>query len=352
MRHVKTLFFFLFFTMPLCGCNDSAKPLDIGEVTDFARKLETSVNKKDPSFFDDAIDKDEISKRANMPDSRAASRIKLGSGIVSLLSSKGSFLLVKKYEKDGIWHLLFRLLVEDNMALNYYDFELKRRNAKVKIIDGYAYNLGQKFSEVLGDLNSQMNEIERESRQDKDRWLDLIGVMRKKIMDSRFKEAYDMFQTIPPDVRKIKIMQIIHVTICAGISAEIQQAAFNEYKNLYPNEPNIALLQMSSYLLQQNYESALTAIDDLDKMINKDPLLDYHRSICFKMLGKNEQQKECLVRLVKNVPGFEDGLIEMIAVSIENENKTEATKWIKEFRLHSAYDQDRLDAVLESYGWE
>lgn len=334
----------------LLSCTEKSKQLTKEEVKDFARKLEISVSKRESAFFDNAIDRKEMMKRAGLSAGKySKEKINLGTSVVNALSKNGTFELIKQYDKAGIWHLLFRLYENDNMALNYFDFELMPRNDEVKIADGYAYNVGQNLSEVLKDLYHQMDELEANAKEDKDKWLDLIPDMRKLVSQGKFNEALGIFQTIPPDVRKIKLMQIIHVIICSGVDVETQQAALNEYKELYPGEPNIALLEMSGYLLMENYELALPALDELDKMIDKDPLLDFHRSICYKMLGKYDQQKECLARLIHNIPDFENGMLELIAVYLKNKDYEKARPLVKDFRTRSRFNQNSLSLILSSY---
>ena len=334
----------------LLSCLEKPKQLTKEEVKDFARKLEISVSKRESVFFDNAIDRKELMKRAGLSAGKyAKEKIKLGTSVVNALSKNGTFELIKQYDKEGIWHLLFRIYENDNMALNYFDLELNRRNDEVKIADGYAYNVGQNFSEVLKDLYHQMNELETNTKEDKDKWLDLIPAMRKLVSQGKLTEALTIFQTIPPDVRKIKLMQIIHMIICSGIDVETQQAAVKEYKELYPGEPNIALLQMSGYLLLENYELALQALDELDKTIDKDPLLDFHRSICYKMLGKYDQQKECLVRLMDNIPDFENGILELIAVYLKDKDYEKAGPLVKDFRTRKRFNQNSLNLILSSY---
>src|SRR5258705_5540544 len=206
MRLFKPLTKFFLCAVILWGCNETKKPLTAEEVKNFARELETSVNRKNPAFFDNALDRKEILRRAGISDQRSTESMNLGTGIVSLLSQKGSFKLIKQYEESGTWHLLFRLYINKIMALNYYDLELWQRGSQIKIAAGYAYNVGQKFSEILKDLDQQMDEVADKAKENKDKWLDQISVMRKLVMKGQFDEAYKTFEGIPADVPQIKLM--------------------------------------------------------------------------------------------------------------------------------------------------
>lgn len=346
----KGIFFFCLVALFYSSCSNESRSLTSEEVKDFARKIEISLSKKEPAFFDNALDKKKLLKKSGIPANKISGKsLNLGTSIVNGFSSKTTFVLIKQYEKDGTWHLLYRIYDSDSQGLSYLDFELTCVRDEIKIADGYAYNVGQNLSELLKDLNLQMDEVADNAKENKDKWLDLVSPMRKLATQGKYQEALKIFQTIPPDVRKIKLMQIIHVIISSGIDAETYRSALEEYNLLYPNEPNSLLLQLSGYFVLEDYKQALEAINALDKMINIDPLLDFHRSICYKMLKDTDQQKKCLLRLNRNIPDFEDGILELIAVYRKEKNEVEADKWIKEFRLHSAYDQNRLDAVLGSY---
>lgn len=340
------------------SCKQEVKPLSAEEVKDFARKLETSVNKRETQFFDDAIDRNSLIKRANIPSGKNArdfkrglnSGMNMGTTMKQSLSAKATYTLVKQYEKDKVHHLLFRLY--DNGSLNYHDLELTRSGKDVKVADMFIYTTGENLSETLHGIYLQlagMFDDKTSKITPNDEWLKKLPDIRKLMREGKNREAADLFNKIPGQVRKGRAFQILHVEVSSGLSYDEYNDAIEEYKRLFPNEPNMHLLLLDGYIIQKQYDKALNAVNELDKMINKDPFLDYYRYLCYKLLQDEASGKECLVRLVKAMPGFEEGVLELIAVYLDENDYEAARPLVVNYKSRSSFDQSALDQLLEQH---
>ena len=89
--------------------------------------------------------------------------------------------------------------------------------------------------------------------------------------------------------------------------------------------------------------------NSLDSQINKDPLLDYYRYLSYNLLLDNANAKTCLLRLLKNIPEFQKGYQELIAVELEGNNKNEADSLIKIYRGKTKFNQEELDNIIAYY---
>jgi len=108
---------------------------------------------------------------------------------------------------------------------------------------------------------------------------------------------------------------------------------------------------LDGHIIKKQYDQALHSVNEMDRMINKDPFLDYYRYLIYNLKQRDDSAKMSIERLMTNMPDFEDGMIELIALYIEEKNKPEADKWIKEFRLHSSFDQETLELILTTKGY-
>ncbi|HNC39184.1 MAG TPA: hypothetical protein PK492_07445, partial [Chitinophagaceae bacterium] len=88
------------------------------------------------------------------------------------------------------------------------------------------------------------------------------------------------------------------------------------------------------------------SVNKLDEMINKDPFLDYYRYLISNLKKDNTNAKKYLVSFVNNFPDFEDGILELILTYREDGEKEKADSLIKSYKLHSAFDQERLKKEL------
>ena len=344
----------VFFCLCFLSCSQEEKPVTGQEARDFARQLQSSVEKRSGAFFDEAIDKKKFLKKAglaNEKDARAirsglTEKMNIGTQLVNSLSKKGTYQLVKQYEKDNKQHLLFRLY--DGGSINYHDIELTRSGKETKIADMFIYASGELFSETINNIYKQMKSIAGESGFDtEESWLMELPKMRQMMNEGKYRDAMEIYDRLPEKVKKIKAVQITHIMIASGIDNNEQyEAVINEYTKLYPNEPNMYLLLLDGYIIKKEYDKALYSVNEMDRMIDKDPFLDYYRYLIYNLKEDSSNAKASIEKLMKNMPGFEDGMLELIAVYLEEKNTTGADKWIKEYRLHKSFDQIKLETLL------
>lgn len=353
---LRTIMVILVLSGILASCIRPEKPLTKEEVRAFAKQIELSVEKREGRILDAAFDEKAFLKKMNLEPSQYNESIrrgiktglKWGTKLTEGISSKGSYSFIKQYEKNNVHHLLFRLY--DHSSLNYHDFELKRTNGKPGIVDIYIYVTGEKISETLkGLVVDSKDEFSDRSAPDKDGDIDKLPHLRKLIEEGKNREALDIYDNLTEKMKKNRTFQLMHVQICAGLTEEEYANAIAEYKRLYPNEPNMQLLLIDGYVLRREYDKALEAVNELDKMIDKDPLLDFHRAVCYSLMEEKTKKREYLERLVKNLPDFEDGVFVLIADYLSANEFEKATPLVNRFKKKSAFDQQRLNELLDQY---
>jgi hypothetical protein len=340
------------------ACGYKSNPVSVDEAKQFAEKVEASVLQNDPNFLNNSLDKKEILKRAGLkskvwdPASSKGYAMDIGTKLMNTLQSKGTYEVVKHYEKSGIRHILFRMFLQGN--INYHDFELHKKGSKVLVSDIYVYTTGENLSETLSLINSEMDDIENQpgDREDKDKWLNYIGRLKEMALEGRHEEAKKLFHTIPHDVQQMKIMQLTNLTICSGLGKDEYNEAFKQYESRYPDEKNIPFLKISYYMMNDDSKNTLLAVDELDRFIDKDPLLDYFRHLCHYSAGDRVNSLICLKRLVKNMPDFEDGVMELIALFLKEGDSESARPLIERFRKNASFDQKNLDNFLNTIDYK
>ncbi|HQW44408.1 MAG TPA: hypothetical protein PLX74_09525 [Chitinophagaceae bacterium] len=340
------------------SCQPKQKPVTADEAKIFAQKLESSLERRNPDFMDEAIAKTEFFKKAGLGSGKEArsfgagleQSMKMGSAIIKSISKKGTYQLVKQYEKNNAQYALFRLY--DDGSLNYHDIELTRSDGNVKIADIYIYTSGEYLSETIKGLFLQMKDlVDKKGTSLQDQWIKKLPEMRKLMNEGKYDEASAIYKSLPADVQKMRAVQIIHVLVNSGLDDNDEYAAaIEEYQKLYPNEPNMHLLLLDGYILKKEYDKALNGVNKMDSMINKDPFLDYYRYLIYNLKEDKVNSKICIERLVKNMPDFEDGMMELIATYIEENNETAAKQWIEKYKQKSSFDQERLATFIDGTG--
>jgi tetratricopeptide (TPR) repeat protein len=348
---------FLFFALFVLSCGQKEVPATPADAKDFARQLQSSIEKRNPDFFNTAIDKKKFLKKAGLGSGKNArsfgagveDRLNMGTTMINSLSKKATYQLVKQYEKNNKQHVLFRLY--DDGSLNYHDIELIKSGNNVKIDDIFIYTSGEYLSETIKGLFQQMKGImdKKSNSSEESAVIKSLPKMRQLMNEGKYEEAISIYETLPPNIQQLRAVQIIHVLIASGLDdTEKYSDAIEEYKKLYPDEPNMHLILIDGYVLKEEYDKALFSVNEMDRMINKDPFLDYYRYLVYSLKKDKANSKICIEKLVKNMPDFEDGMLELIGTYLEEKNNNAADDWIKKFRSKSSFDQDRLDALINA----
>ena len=344
-------------TLLLISCRDT-KPLTKEEVLAFGKEIEMTIDKREANFMDDALDIKELISRTEIPSGKRESSVKegigqsmkLGTAIINAISTKGTYQMIRHYEKDNVHHIVFRMFSEG--LINYHDMELIRSKGKVKIADLYIYLTGENFSSTLTSVYLQMvgNSSSTDEVPDNQLlWAKKLPEIRSLLNSKSYTRAKELFDELPEEIKPGRPFQIMHLQICAGLGDDSYDKALQEFEKIYPNDKNILLLMMDGYMSRDQYDKAIAVIDELDKNLGTDPILDLHRGICYKLNGDGVKGRECLERLVKNMPGLEEGNIELIKSYLMIAEYEKAKPIVEQYRLNSDFDQTSLNTLMYLY---
>ena len=340
--------------MLLMACSSQEKPISADEARKFAQEIEQSIEKREASYMNDVIDRDEVVKRAGLKTGKkekdfgagVKQSANMGNKIIDALSKTGTYELVKVYEKEDKQHIIFRMYVDG--GINYHDMELKRKKEDIKIADIYIYTTGETLSATIKGIYQQFEGLIDDSKPGDD-WISSLPKIRQNINAEKYQEAYDIFMKIPETGRMSKAFRIVKVEICSGLSDELHQQSIDELTAAFPNEPNMQLILFDAYFLRKEYDKLMGAINAVDKMIDKDPFLDYYRYLCYNIMENPEKAKEHLLKVAKNYPRFPDAQLELAATYLEESNYDSARLVVKEYRMRKSFPQDRMTELVNAY---
>jgi hypothetical protein len=356
----------IYLLLQLCGitlysCSGGEEKLTKEEAISFAKEIEAAIKKGEGIFLDKAFDKNEFIKKMDLPDQQeakgfakgVAEKITIGSQIVNELSDRDNFEFIKHYEKDKRHHLVYRLYMDKDGSLNYQDYELVKTSNKCRVADIYIYMTGETLTETMRNMYTSLypRSIGEAAVTESEKIADIgkIKEIRKLINTGNATEAKKMYDDLPDYIKQTKTVAVLRVLLSSGLTTEEYTAAITDFRQRFPNEPGMHLMMIDGYYLQKDYTGMLGAINSLDSQINKDPLLDYHRYLSYELLGDTTNSMLCLRRLVKNMPDFQKGVIELIAVNLKYNNKMEADALIALYRKKTIFDQAKLDNIISYY---
>jgi len=338
------------------ACKDKPQQLSKDEAIEFAKQMERSIRKGDGSVLDKGFDKDVFIERMHLPNSTEAKgfsngiaeHLDFGTKITSELSDHISFQFIKHYIKDDKHHVIFRLFDDKESTLNYHDYELLKKHDKCLVADVYIYMSGETLAETMGNLFKTLYDRVDEAGEKGLGNIDNVKEIKELVQKGKSAEAKKMFDELPAYLKKSKAILLLNVSICSNLSSEEYDGAIKAFREAFPDEPNMNLMMIDGYYLQKDYEKMLAAVNALDSQINKDPLLDYYRYMSYKLMEDKATAKTYLKQVVKNMPEFQGGYIEWIAVDLKEKNTAEADSLIAVYRK-KRFDQKELDLIVNYY---
>ena len=335
---------FILFLFPilLYACSVPEKPVTKEEAMELSRKIERSIVSRNPLLLDRIFDEEGFSRRVASETNHSLNKdllkgamegirkMHFGQQIVQAVDSEGTYLLVKQYEKDHRQHLVFRLYREG--SVNYHDYELVKREDAIKAIDVFIYMNGEKLSTTLAQaLLMVQDKMPDMSKTDLDR-INKIKIIKSLIAQRDYVKAKEYYDEMPDDLKKQKLFQLIHIQIGSGLGNDRYSEAMNEYRALFPNDPNMYLMMVDAYVLDKDYPSALGAVNKLDSFIDKDPFQDYYRGLMYKLMKDSLQSRACFERLHAYMPQFSKGTIELIVSYAKTGDMDKAVQLMKQAR--------------------
>lgn len=340
------------------GCGNPEQEVTEKEAGDFGRQIEESIAKRQVTLMNEIIDKDGFKKKivklkADIPSDILSGVItgirstRLGALMIQTLGKAGTYKMVKQYNKDGVRHLVFRIFTGEN--LNYHDFELVKRGGTIKAADLYVYANGQHFSETMLESIGIVNDMPASSAMKANEFANSVKTMMGHVRNGEVEKAAKIYDKMPDDLKKQRLVQIIHIQISMGLDDEKYMDAIREFQELFPDSPNMYLLLIDKYFLKEDYKNALVNVNHLDSIINRDPFLDYYRSIIYEKMEDQENRQKSLEQLHQSMPEFVDGNINLINFYLEFEDDEKAVTLTEELIRTKKIKASDLESLFLLY---
>jgi hypothetical protein len=352
---LPAIFPFAFFA----ACTTPEEPVSAQEAVKLAHAIEKWIKNDSAENLNKIIDASALSKRIEEHAGNAANQsflrgvrdalknADLGQQIARGIEKKGSYLLIKQYEKDKQQHLVFRLYAD--AQVNYHDFELIKKDDQVKVADIFIYLTGETLSATLANSMLMMTEDYDDMPKEEFDKIKRFKIIKTLMSKNNYNGAKRNYDELPDQFKKQKIFQLINIMICKELEDSLYLKAMDEYHALYPAAPNMFLMMIDAYILQQEYENALKSVNQLDSLINKDPLLDYHRALIYKQMDDYGQYQKHLETLNHNMPDFGDGNTELIYCYLETGEMSKAVELTKKYMNSDEYTEGDLDTYFMLY---
>ncbi|HEY8968423.1 MAG TPA: hypothetical protein VIM64_05010 [Puia sp.] len=338
-----------------CSCSMPEKPVSKEEALKLAHRIEYSAANHDYSVLNNIFDEKELSRRISSEGGLFMSKALIkgaiqgfqqgqyGKAVIDALGKEGTYEMIKQYEKDKKQHILFRQYGKG--GVNYHDYELVKRDDAIKAADVFIYISGENLSKTIADALQLTNQNMPKEDLAK---IDKVKTIKSLMAQEENEKALKMFDELPDPIKKEKAYQLIHIQLCSKLDNDRYIQALNEYRSLFPKDPNMYLMMIDAYFLQKDYVMALNSVNKLDSLIDKDPYQDYQRGVIYLLLKDTIRSRECFERLHANMPRFKKGTVELMETYYYTHEDDKAVQLIREAKDSNYLSEENLD-VLYSY---
>lgn len=329
------------------GCNK-----DTSDYNAFAAKLEKSLNEHNPDFFNQHFDfKTIINNIANsieVPDDYRKgfemgiqANLNVGNTLVNLLGQDGAIKLlnVKMSPQPTAFYR-----VASSEGINYVEMYFAPSDTmadKVKIKDFYIYRGGLTFSSTLqrlyySPLAGKLDSIKIDKAPAVEQAFILnfskIDTLTSLAQEKKYQEALDLYKTLPKELQKDKMMQVMKLNIAHEAGEETYKGAVSEYRKLFPDDCGLEYMQMNMAMMTHDSLKLFSSIDALDKRIGGDPYLNIIRSDISYSFKNTVQARSYLEKAIKTDPDLEDGYWRLIGLLIDAGKYDDAVGYFPEMQ--------------------
>ncbi|MGD9646830.1 MAG: tetratricopeptide repeat protein [Pirellulales bacterium] len=305
------------------------------EYGEFVDELTKTMNARDPAFFQEGLNEEEMVERAlkGLPPEREISEgLLLGisqqgnlpDAIVRALGDKGSYLPLWVRTVNGKTRVLMRMVTSEG-TLNYHEFLLlKNALGRIEAVDVYVFVTGELMSQTLrrGALTliaeKKKSLVTRllEGDQNFLKHVDTITAIHQANQGGQYQRVLDLYAKLPAKMQADKALMIARIQAALHVGDEAYLAALDDFAKQFPNDPAGDLMLLDATFLHKDYDKCLATVDSLDKRLGGDPYLNTFRASVALVQGKTDEAKKFFEAVIAGAPGVVQPYFALVEISL------------------------------------
>ena len=232
--------------------------------------------------------------------------------VIESNSQGAAYKLVRTAVRGDEMHAIFRL-TDPNQGMNYHDLRLVMDDGTVKADQIFIAATGESFTDSLINIigpavraqQSALGRLSGEAAR-KAKEVDKQGKMAVAAQTGNAEEALAIYETMPTEIKKTKLVQFSRVMASQTQSEEKYLAAMTEYANLFPNDPSVALMSFDKAVLNEDIDALKKCFATLNTWTGGDNYLNLMTSALAATWGHTDYAKQ----LYENVDATTAGISE------------------------------------------
>lgn len=218
--------------------------------------------------------------------------------VVDSLGDNGQYKLLRVMSRGGQMHAVFRLLTSDG-GLNYHLFRLIPSGGKAVADELYVAMSGEAVTETMieacrpavASAQSAVGRLTGESKKKVDELLK-CKQMTIALQSGRTQEALNIIESLAPETRKMKNVQLARLGALADGDETIYLQALEDYAKMFPGDPSLALISLDRAVLKEDADRLLGCFKNLTDWTGGDNYLATMTASLLSMWGKEAKARE------------------------------------------------------------
>ncbi len=272
-----------------------------------------------------------------------------GNEIIRVSKSGSEYNFLKAYKAKGNYYLLFRL--SGDVGINYHQHLIKFIDNTPKIIDSYVYVTGEYLSQTIKTIyNVSVNNrsfLKKLLNVDEINDLKKLARLKKLRDEGKYNEVIEIYESLSKTSKKKKIFKIYALTSAQHLSNEVYNKHIDEYKAEFPDDPSLHLISIDGFILNKEFDKALTSVDNLEKSIGGDDFLEFVRGNVYYLKKDYKKAVEKFSYVIDNYGNFYDAYDSLLTVYIESSNFKEATVLLDKVLEKFEMEKEDFKTVVE-----
>ena len=222
----------------------------------------------------------------------------------SLEGGRYEFLRIRNYPSDR--RLLFRMVMSDG-GLTYHEFVVySASGGQAKIADEFFFGVGELNSEVFRRFLLAASAVAGTG----DAYSEQIQGLKQLstlVQQRDYHAALAEYKRLAPELQEFKPAILLRIAAAQRVSDEDYISAVKRFESEFPDDPCLPLYLIHACRLQQDFDKALRAVDQLEKAVGGDPYLNVNRVNLLidkrqfddarKLIGELEQWDPMLIEI-------------------------------------------------------
>lgn len=319
------------------------------EATELAQQIEAAMAVGDDSVMNKTVDWNLVCSRSIAGiDAPKDMQIEYRTGLLKGITDKGglpkqvaqqvlqggSYRLMDVRQKDGEIRALFRLLLPE-AGVNYHDLLLVRDNGgRARVGDIYVFLSAEDLSTtfrrfyvaMLAENDRSLLEKLSGKTAELANHMDEFQAMGTRIRTGQFREALDIYESLPEVLKTEKAVLILRYQAAVGVGSAETIQAVREFKKHYPDDACIDFLSIDLHASTGDFDQALECVDQVEKSVGDDPYLNVLRASCLVAAKRYEAAKQAANAAVEAEPDLIQAYWTLVTISLETKDFEEVTR--------------------------